>query len=260
MLPSSRLAEQLESPSDAGVVAEAPGLKGLPSRGAEALVRDIASETAGRGRVERGLVHSWYGELGKALLRTWDADRAVSRRGLSGYFEQAQENSRAWSGIWMEHAAQFGASGNPLHSTDDAPREPERAPPSVSPTLETRKALKKQMRAEFRATKKATVRVVQDATGKLITAELVSPSNDPQVDREALVDVRSAAERLPAPPEEVIAGRERVVSLWQFELIVSITPPVPSVRFEFDEALGFIDPRLPLDRRIYKRVRLLSVE
>ncbi len=259
MLPSPRVAEQLDAVADAEVP-PLSGLRTLPPRGADELVRDIASETVGRARVERGLVHSWYGELGKALLKTWDADRAVSRRGLRGYFEQSKENGRVWSRIWREHAAQYGATGSPLQNAGDAAREPERGPPSVSPTLEARQALKKEMRAEFRATKKATVRVVQDATGKLLTAELVSPSHDPQVDREALLDVRSAAERLPAPPDDVLAGKDRVVSLWQFELIVSISPPVPSMRFEFDEALGSVDPRLPLDRRIYKRVRLLAVE
>ena len=259
MLPSARIVERLEAVPDAGAPPPT-GLQGLPSRGADAWVKNIAAETVGRARVERGLVHSWYGELGKALLKTWDADRAVSRRGLRGYFEQAQENGRAWNGIWMEHAAQYGGSGNPLQGADDAPREPERGPPSVSPSLAARQALNKQMRAEFRATKKATVRVVQDAKGRLVAAELVSPSNDPVVDREALADVRSAAQGLPVPPEEVLAGRVQLVSLWQFELIVSITPPVPSIQFEFDEAVGSVDPRLPLDRRIYKRVRLLAVE
>lgn len=259
MLPDARIAERLDALPDAGTPPPS-GLQGLPSRGADELVRNIASETIGNARVQRGLVHSWYGELGKALLRTWDADRAVSRRGLRGYFEQAQENGRVWTGIWREHAAQYGATGNPLQESGDPPREPERGPPSASPTLDARQALKKEMRAEFRATKKATIRVVQDAAGKLITAEVVAPSNDPQVDREALGDVRSAAERLPSPPPEVLGGRNRVISLWQFELIVSISPPVPSMRFEFDEAVGFVDPRLPLDRRIYKRVRLLAVE
>jgi hypothetical protein len=80
------------------------------------------------------------------------------------------------------------------------------------------------------------------------------------VDQEALKDVQAAAEQLPPPPEEAVAGREALSSLWSFELIVSISPPVPSFTFEFDEALGFIDARLPLDRRIYKKVRLVSVE
>jgi TonB family protein len=236
------------------------GLRGLAPQSADQVVRALTAETVGRGKVARGLVHSWYGELGKALLRHWDADRAVSQRGLSGYFEQTKDNSRNFRRIWMERAHQYGASGNPLDEQGESLANEGRAPPSVSPSLEARRAVRRQVRQEFRATKKATVRVVQDAQGRLLTAELVSPSNDAQVDREALADVRGAAQQLPAPPAEVLAGREHLVSLWQFELIVSISPPVPTMRFEFDEALGFIDTRLPLDRRIYKRVRLLQVE
>ena len=57
-----------------------------------------------------------------------------------------------------------------------------------------------------------------------------------------------------------LAGKQTLTSLWQFELIISISPPVPTFSLEFDEALQFVDMRLPLDRRIYKRVRLLSVQ
>lgn len=40
---------------------------------------------------------------------------------------------------------------------------------------------------------------------------------------------------------------------------ISITPPLPVVEVEFDEVLGLKDLRLPLDRRIWKRVRLVAV-
>jgi hypothetical protein len=32
------------------------------------------------------------------------------------------------------------------------------------------------------------------------------------------------------------------------------------VTITFDEVLGFFDARLPLDRRIYKRIRLVAVD
>jgi hypothetical protein len=72
-------------------------------------------------------------------------------------------------------------------------------------------------------------------------------------------DVRAAAEKLPVPPEDASEGREKLVSLWEFELEVSITPPVPIIAVEFDEVLGLKDLRVPLDRRIWKRVRLVAV-
>ncbi len=101
---------------------------------------------------------------------------------------------------------------------------------------------------------------MQDKRGQLTKVELVEPSNDEHVDREALEDVRAAAQNLPAPPAEALSERGELSSLWSFELVVSITPPVPTFTFEFDEALGFIDARLPLDRRIYKKVKLVSDE
>ncbi len=227
------------------------------------LVGEAARETLGRARVDRGLVHPYYSALGKQLIRAWDADRAVSRRGLKGYAEQFAENSKAWNGIWLEHAAAFGANGTPLTDSDPAPgrsRRPVDPSDRLDSNLARRREIQRQMGREFRSTRRATLKVVQDASGALLSVELVNPSNDAHVDHEAVADVRSAAEKLPPPPPEVVLGRDRLVSLWQFELVISITPPVPTFSFEFDEALRFIDARMPLDRRIYKRVKLLSVE
>lgn len=242
-------------PPDAG---EPPG--GLPAQSAQQIVDNLALETLGKGKVDRGLVHPYFSQLGKSLLKNWDAERAVTSHGLKGYFEQAQENSKAWNSIWRERAAAYGASGSPLE--EDPALKPGRRPPPANsnPTLEARRALRQQMREEFKATRRATLRVVQDAQGQLLEVTLVSPSNNVQVDREAIKDVRAAAEQLPPPPPEALAGKDTLTSLWEFELIISITPPVPTLSFEFDEALQFVDMRLPLDRRIYKRVRLLSVQ
>ena len=66
--------------------------------------------------------------------------------------------------------------------------------------------------------------------------------------------------KLPPPPPEALNDHGELSSLWSFELVVSVSPPVPTITFEFDEVLGFIDPRMPLDRRIYKKVKLVSVE
>jgi hypothetical protein len=126
--------------------------------------------------------------------------------------------------------------------------------------LEQRKELSKAMKEQFRMTRRAIIRVVQAVDGKLLKVELVQPSQDAKVDKEAIVDVRAAAEKLPPPPPEALEGKATLSSLWSFELVVSISPPVPTFSFEFDEALGVIDARLPLDRRIYKKVRLVSVE
>jgi hypothetical protein len=240
------------APPDAGV----PG--GLPAQSAQQIVSTLALESLGKGKVQRGLVHPYFSELGKSLLKSWDAERAVTSQGFKGFLEQGKENSKAWNSIWRERAAAYGSSGSPINA--DAPVQAPRGPLGGDPNLEARRAMRRQMQEQFLSTKRAVIRVVQDAQGRLLEVTLVSPSNNVQVDKEAMKDVRAAAEQLPPPPAEALAGKQILTSLWQFELIISITPPVPSLSFEFDEALKFIDMRLPLDRRIYKRVRLLSVQ
>jgi TonB family protein len=219
-------------------------------------VKDTFTETIGRAKVKRGLVHPYFSELGKSLLSHWDAERAVTAKGLSGFLDQARGNTGEWTRIWSERAAAFGSTGSPLQADSSTPYD--RAP-SGDPNLEARRTLRREMREQFLASRRATVRVVQDTEGKLLSVELVSPSNDPLVDREAVADIRAAAERFPVPPAEALKGRTRLESLWQFELIISISPPIPTLTVEFDAALGIVDTRLPLDRRIYKRVRLLEV-
>ncbi len=247
-------------PSDFGVTEDqAEGLRApeIP----DDLVGHIAREAVGKAKVKRGLVHPYYAELGKAMLRQWDAERAVSAKGLRGFSEQFRDNSRLGMRVWQENAERFGSGGSPLaQGEDDAPRMPERAPSSVDESLSRRQAMKRQNRQEWRSTRRAELRVVQAPDGRILEAKLVKPSRDPHVDKEAVKDVRAAAEAMPPPPPEVVAGKTELVSHWLFELVVSINPPVPTFSFEFDEALGYIDPRMPLDRRIYKRVRLLAVD
>jgi TonB family protein len=261
LLPGSSFAVSL----DAGfIVEELPTSGGLRAlEPPKDLVGRLAKETIGMGRVDRGLVHPYYSQLGKALLKNWDADR-VAKSGLKGLVQQTGENFKLYNEIWSDRASEYGRSGNPLG--DVTPTTNRRA--AVNDRIlglngvdqDQRKELQKQLKEAYKATRRAVIRVVQDQSGKLTKVELVQPSSDQQVDKEALADVRSAAEKLPPPPPEALEGRTSVSSLWSFELIVSISPPVPTFTFEFDEALGFIDMRLPLDRRIYKKVRLVSVE
>lgn len=221
------------------------------------LVNDLVKDSIGRGKVDRGLVHPYYQELGKVLLRKWDADRAVSSKGLKGFVEQGIENNRQFAKVWQNRAQEYGSTGSPLGKEEYL--GPER-PVVGDPNLAARRQLAMKMRDQFKQSRRALFRVTQSREGKLLSVELIQPSNDDAVDREAMQDVRTAAEALPPPPSEVVGTRETLVSIWQFELIISISPPVPSFSFEFDEALKFVDARLPLDRRIYKRVRLVSAD
>lgn len=245
---------------DAGYVErEEPGGLHAPEISHD-LVADLTRQTIGRGKVDRGLVHPYYQQVGKALLKNWDADRSVSAKGLQGFAESTVENTKAWNKIWLEKANTYGGSGSPFDVPTNGRAKPlsDRLIPGQD--LQARKEVQREMARQFRSTRKAEIRVTQAPSGKLLKVELLKPSNDVYVDHQALIDVRAAAEKLPPPPDEVIAGRLTLVSTWEFELVVSITPPVPTFTFEFDEAIGFVDVRLPLDRRIYKKVRLLSVD
>lgn len=261
LVPGSAFTLALDAGVEDGPTVVTGSLQALERK--ENLVTELAKETLGRGRVDRGLVHPYYAQLGKALLKNWDADR-VAREGLKGLLEQGQANMKLYNEIWLERAAQYGGSGNPMGDTSltNNRRAPvnERIQGLPGIDLDARREMSKQMREQFKATRRAVIRVVQDNQGKLKRVELVQPSNDAKVDKEALKDVKAAAEALPPPPAEALEGRGELSSLWSFELIVSISPPVPTFTFEFDEALGFVDMRLPLDRRIYKKVRLVSVE
>ena len=260
LLPGSSFAVSL----DAGMIVADEVVGGLRALAPpKDLVGSLAKETLGMGRVDRGLVHPYYSQLGKALMKNWDADR-VAKNGLKGLLEQTGENMKIYNEIWADRASIYGRSGNPLgdlpNTTNRRAAVSDRVGGIMGVDLDQRKELQKQLREAYKATRRAVIRVVQDPTGKLLKVELLQPSSDAQVDKEALADVRSAAQKLPPPPPEALEGRTTLSSIWSFELIVSISPPVPSFTFEFDEALGFIDMRLPLDRRIYKKVRLVSVE
>ena len=64
----------------------------------------------------------------------------------------------------------------------------------------------------------------------------------------------------PRPPRRRWPAARYVASTWEFSLVVSITPPLPMIAVQFDEVLGLVDVRVPLDRRLFKLVRLVSVE
>jgi TonB family protein len=190
----------------------------------------LLREDARRHDVATGLFDPYFLDLGRAITAAWNPEPVVSDRGLSGYFRQLGESAVDYAATWSAQAAEYGRTGSPI------------------------------LAAEARRRNFATVRIVQRSDGRLVGVELVRSSRDSAVDAQALRDLRAAAERLPAPTPGALRGRTLVVSLWEFELEVSISPPLPLVAVQFDEVLGILDARLPLDRRIYKLVRLISVD
>jgi len=220
-----------------------------------------AREQAGRARVEGGLVHPYYGDLGRELVRAWDAEEVVKARGLPGYVRHAGENLRTFGRVWQKLAEGYGRTGAPA-AVDGASarlRELSGIPPGPARDALVQREVRRQLRSEFAHGRVALVSVAQAPDGRLLHVELVSPSRDAAIDRAALDGVRDAARKLTPPPEEARGTRGELVSLWEFQLTVSVTPPIPVIEFEFDELLGVADLRLPLDRRVWKQVRLVAV-
>src|SRR6185312_16358410 len=118
----------------------------------------------------------------------------------------------------------------------------------------------------------ALVRITQGLNGKLLHVELVQPSIDPAMDAEVMRELKRGEMVLPVPPTNGMGIHDPIRSIWAFQLTISIAPPVPMVSGSFDiEALfdkktrdemggSLFDVRMPLSRRISKRVDLVSVE
>jgi hypothetical protein len=211
--------------------------------------------------VENGLAHPYYRDVGRALLRAWDVERAVKEHGLPGYLAQAGENIRTFGGVWQQLAEGYGKTGAPdlVDGGSERMKELSGLPDGAARDALVQAEIRRQLRPAFSRGHVTLVRVTQAADGRLLSVELASPSKDAEIDRASMEDVRAAAEKLPVPPDDASEGRETLVSLWEFELEISITPPVPVIEVEFDEVLGLKDLRVPLDRRIWKRVRLVAV-
>ena len=229
--------------------------------GTARLQRELREEQA-RVRVKDGLADPFFLDFGRSMLALWDPEKAVADRGITGYAKQLAKSIADYSAVYAEQAATYGRTGSPF-PRGEAPLSlaglapvPEGISTQISDQMAGMRAIAEQARSRHAA----LVRVVQRADGRILALEVLRPSGDPSVDAQALRDLRESAEKLPAPTPSALAGRARVASVWEFSLVVSITPPLPMVAVQFDEVLGGIDARLPLDRRLYKLVRLVSVE
>jgi hypothetical protein len=241
--------------------AEGPRGEGVAKATGPAALDAWLREQAGRDRVENGLVHPYYRDVGRVLLGAWKAERAIEGRGFKGRLAQLGDNVVSFGRVWQKTAEGYGKSGMPglIDGGSERVKQLAALPPGPAADALVGGEVERQLRAEFSRGHLTLVRVTQALDGKLLSVELVSPSNDAEIDRAAVAGVRAAAESLPVPPDEAREGRERLVSLWEFALEVSITPPVPVVGIEWDEVRGVTDVRLPLDRRIWKRVRLVAL-
>jgi hypothetical protein len=221
-------------------------------------MQGMFSEDEGRARVERGLVDPWFADLGKALLRSWDVGRVI--RTHPDLATDLGRNASAYGKEWSERASAYGQTGSPLPAGAANPKVPETygiAAPGNEVIAQGQAT--RLVHEQYQVVRRATVRVTQNARGELLSAELEASSGDPELDAAALYDIRASAAALPRPPERLVQGRDYVSSEWQFDLVVAVTPLAPVLTFEFDEALGTAEAKVPLTRKVHKRVRLLAV-
>ena len=228
----------------------------------EGRIHRLLREDVGRERVRSGLADPFFLDFGRSVLEAWGPEKVVTDRGLSGYVKQLGRSIADYAAVYVDQAARYGRTGSPF-----APGEVPLSlagmaavPEGLSTRISDQMAGARVLADQSRTRHAALVRVVQRADGRLVSVELVRPSDDSSVDAQAMRDLRDSAASLPAPTPSALAGRTHVASTWEFSLVVSISPPLPMIAVQFDEVLGLVDVRVPLDRRLFKLVRLVSVE
>ncbi len=228
----------------------------------EGRLQRLLREDQGREKVRSGLADPFFLDFGRSMLAAWEPEKVVTDRGFSGYLKHLGVAVVDWAATYATQAASYGRSGSPFGpggaplSLTGLTAVPEGITTRISDQMAGMRAIADQSRTRHAA----LVRVVQRADGRLVSVEILRPSDDSSVDAQALRDLREAAARLPAPTSSALAGRTQVASVWEFSLEISITPPLPMITVQFDEVLGLVDARVPLDRRLFKLVRLVSVD
>ncbi|HYV47473.1 MAG TPA: energy transducer TonB [Myxococcaceae bacterium] len=219
------------------------------------LVGETVAEAQGKHRAELGIVDPYFRDVAKALEGGWHADqRAPPPQTLAEAVRDFGTALQRYKDVWLEGADRYGKTGNPL-------------PPGVGEAFDhgvladasdhMKQVIGYQtlMSAGFTSVRRAVLRVVQDDTGKIVLVELVEPSRDREMDRQALADVRAAAEKLPPPPASLLGRKSQLSSFWTFEIKLRVIPPTTGIAFEFDEK--GVEPLVPFGHQVKKSVRLL---
>lgn len=219
------------------------------------LVGETVAEAQGRHRAELGIVDPYFRQVEKALEGSWHADqRAPPPQTLAETVRDFGTALQRFKDVWLEGADRYGKTGNPLPEGVGEVFD-HNVLADGSDHMKQVMGYQTLMSAGFTSVRRAVLRVVQDDTGKIVLVELVEPSRDRDMDRQALADVRAAAEKLPPPPASLLGRKSQLSSFWTFEIKLRVIPPTTGIAFEFDEK--GVEPLVPFGHQVKKSVRLL---
>jgi TonB-like protein len=275
VMPSEEALEEITGGSNGPVVLGAPGAgddgEPLPSserygwsgpgsgihapRIPKDLVGETVAEAQGKHRAELGIVDPYFRQVAKALEGNWHADqRDPPPQTLAETVRDFGTALQRFKDVWLEGADRYGKTGNPLpQGVGEAFDHSVLA--DASDHMKQVIGYQTLMSAGFTSVRRAVLRVVQDDAGKIVLVELVEPSQDRDMDRQALADVRAAAEKLPPPPASLLGRKSQLSSFWTFEIKLRVIPPSTGIAFEFDEK--GVEPLVPFGHQVKKTVRLL---
>ncbi|AKJ04073.1 FrgA [Archangium gephyra] len=252
----------LQSGGDFPVPPPEPGPPGTrlraPARPAspQELATETARDTIARRRVESGLTHSYFGDLGKALVRRFRQSHAEVERGQTTKEKVAQKARDVGSVL-----SRSGEMEDPMKH----PRrvDPLAAGPASHPMLEdAQKRLAYSLPNKWTHSEGVTVvRLTQGADGKVLSVELLAPSGNGELDQAAVTAVKELGEELTSLPPEVLMGRDSVVSEWKFELLRTVGGPAANgvgIVGTFDPVTGVEDALPTFAARSQVRVTLVA--
>jgi TonB family protein len=212
--------------------------------------------TLARRRVESGLTHTYFNDVGRVLLGRFRQGQAEVERGMTAQEKVAQKLSDISSAL-----SHSGTLEDPLAD----PRRPDPLvnSPSGHPSLaEAQKRLAYSLPYKWTHSEGvAVVRLTQAPDGKVLSIELITHSGNAGLDRAAELAIRDLGEALPPLPPEVLQGREAVVSEWKFELLRSVASPSAmgvGVVGTFDATTGVAEALPSFAGRSQARVTLVA--
>ncbi|MFL5349094.1 MAG: energy transducer TonB [Hyalangium sp.] len=209
-----------------------------------------------RRRVENGLVHPYFGDVGKQLLRRFGQRHASVERGLTEG-EKVARKERDVSSVLSRSAEMEDPLAHPRRP------DPLASAPSSHPSLEeAQESLAYSLPYLWTYSEGATVvRLTQAADGKVLAVEVIASSGNGELDKAAVTAVWDLGEELPALPPEVVMSRDSVVSEWKFEVQRTVAGPAAlgvGAVATFDPVLGTGDVLHSFEARSQVRVTLVA--